>query len=429
MSHLSDDDALTGALLYSLLLTPERWIHRRVESITILDHLSIHRRVSLDLSLSQDDADDLERAGFTPLTFLRKEVLRNLDLRDREGRPVPVLNKDATDRATGNALIVLAERILGTPLPGGIAHNLLFVPSAQPDLARRELSYWHRAAAEASHPQAAIWGALTSAAAFVSFAESLADNFVLLAACQAPVDRQLVKLSYEQRFGLGDGPGSLGDLPVGLGWKLKSISVDVPTVSFSESYHLEVAAPPDLEIDAAQLRFERLAESHGAVPENVTDGGRLQRAHLYAGRVGPAFRAKAFIYFRRQRDAFLWSAFLTALLVVALLAVGLTRLDELIGDEHSSQGQTAAALLLITPTLLAAYIARPDEHRLASKILVGVRVLVVGTAFCAIVAVGVLAAGYSYSTSVEIWRADLVLSIFIALALVASLVLPRPTRS
>ena len=200
-------------------------------------------------------------------------------------------------------------------------------------------------------------------------------------------------------------------------------------MSFSDSYHLEIAAPPDLEIDAAQLRFERAVVGKDVMPENVTDGGRLQRAHLYVSHVGSEFRAKAFIYFRRQRDAFLWSAFLTALLVVALLAVGLTRLDDLIGDQHANQSQTAAALLLITPTLLAAYLARPGEHRLASKILIGVRCLVVGTAFCAVVAVGVLAASYSRCTSLTIWWADLGLATSIAIALLASLVLPRPTRS
>jgi hypothetical protein len=429
MSCLSEDDALAGAILHSMLLSPWRWTHRRVESIVILDHVSIHRRVSLDLSVSEDDAVDLDYVGFTPLTFLRKEVLRNFDLRNRENQPVPVLTKDSTDHAAGNALIVLAELILETPLPPEIVHNLRFVPGAEPELARRELEYWRWAASQPTHPHAATWKALISAKAFAAFAESLIDSFVLLAAVKAPVDRQLIKIGYDERFGIGDGAGPLGDLLVRFGWKRESISIDVPAVSFSDSYHLEIAAPPDLEIDAAQLRFERAVAGKDVVPENVTDGGRLQRAHLYVSHVGSEFRAKAFIYFRRQRDAFLWSAFLTALLVVALLAVGLTRLDDLIGDQHANQSQTAAALLLITPTLLAAYIARPGEHRLASKILIGVRCLVVGTAFCAVVAVGVLAASYSRCTSLTIWWADLGLATSIAIALLASLVLPRPTRS
>lgn len=429
MGYLSDDDALAGALLHSLLLSPERWTHRRVESITILDHLSIHRRVSLDLSIDPEDAIDLDYLGFIPLTFLRKEVLRNLDLRDRENQALPVLNKEPTDYATGNALIVLAERILDGPLPAEMEHNLRFVPNADPHLARRELEHWHWAAKEPTHPQAAAWQTLTKAKAFTDFAKSLADSFVLLAAAPPPVERQLIKLSYEERFGDGDGSGSLGNLSVRFGWRRGSLSVAVPAVSFSESYHLEVAAPPDLEIDAAQLRFERVTPSPEPVPESVTDGGRPQRAHLYASRVGSELQAKAFIYFRRQRDAFLWSAFLTALLLVALLGAGLTRLGDLIGNQHASQSQTAAALLLITPTLLAAYIARPGEHRLASRLIVGVRCLVVGTAFCAVIAVGVLAAGYSYSTSLTIWRVDLVLAVGIACALLASLVLPRPTQS
>jgi hypothetical protein len=55
--------------------------------------------------------------------------------------------------------------------------------------------------------------------------------------------------------------------------------------------------------------------------------------------------------------------------------------------------------------------------------------LVVGTAFCAIIAVGVLAAGYSAPTSRLIWSIDLGIASVIALGLLASLVLPRPTQA
>jgi hypothetical protein len=441
MSVLSADETTISLMLYLLLLRPERWTHRRVESIEILDDRSIHRRVSLDIAIEQDrvlgpelieaGADmDFATLAFTPLTLLRKEILQNFDLRDSDNRALPMLTKEQTNEVAGNALIFVAESVLDDDLPAALEHKLRFVVAGESDLARRELESWQRAADDPDDPHKDVWNALMSADAFLDFANSLVDSFMLLAVVDPfPTKRQVLKLSYEERFADEDTLDSLRALVVPFGWTRKDLSVHVSPISLGTSYHLEVAAPADLEIDAAQLRFEQIDPDGSQVPESVTVGGCLQRAHLYAGHAGMEFQAKAVIYLRRQRDTFLLSAFLTALLVCLLLAVGLTRLDSLLGDEHTGQSQTAAALLLITPTLLAAYIVRPGEHRLAAKILSGVRMLVVGTAFCAVVAVGVLAAGYSSGTSRLIWSIDLGIASVIAVALLASLVLPRPTRA
>jgi hypothetical protein len=412
-------------------------MHRRVESIEILDDRSIHRRVSLDIAIEPDQVFPMNQGldpttlGFTPLTLLRKEVLRNFDLRDRHGQPLPMLTKEQIDKIAVDCLIFIAEGILGAALPGSLEHNLRFVVAAHPEIARREFEYWRWAATDPRNPDHGTWKALMTEEAFVDFANSLVDNFMLLAATgEFPSERQVLKLGYEELFTDEDRSGSWSAFSVLFGWSRKCISVDVPAVSLSTSYHLEVAAPADLEIDAAQLRFEHVDPSEGgSIPERVTVGGGLQHAHLYAGNVGSGFHAKAVIFLRRQRDAYLTSAFLTALLVCILLAFGLSRLGNLLGSEHAGQGQTAGALLLITPTLLAAYIARPGEHRLASKILKGVRALVVGTAFCSIVAVGVLVGGYSTRTSQAVWGLDLIVASCIALGLLASLLLPRPTRA
>jgi len=441
MAILTPGEETVSLMLYLLLLRPERWTHRRVESVEILDDRSIHRRVSLDIAIdrdrvlgpefTEDDASlDFSTLEFTPLTLLRKEILQNFDLRDREDRPLPILTKKQTDEISGNTLIFVAESVLDADLPEDLEHKLRFVVEQESDLARSELESWQWAADDPDDRHRNVWRTLTSDDAFLDFANSLVDSFVLLAVTDPfPASRQVLKLGYEERFADEDSFDSLRALVIPFGWSRKDLSVHVSPISLATSYHLEVAAPTDLEIDAAQLRFEPVNPDGDQVPENVTVGGCLQRAHLYAGQVGTEFQAKAVIYLRRQRDAFLRSAFLTALLVCVLLAIGLSRLDDLLGTANSGQGQTGAALLLITPTLLAAYIVRPGEHRLATKILGGVRMLVVGAALCAIVAVGVLAAGYSSCTSRVIWSIDLGLACAITLGLLASLVLPRPTQA
>ncbi|HEX3239553.1 MAG TPA: hypothetical protein VHR18_05400 [Solirubrobacterales bacterium] len=323
---------------------------------------------------------------------------------------------------------MLAETILDGPVPREIGRKLRFVAIEEPRHARLEFESW-LIAGDRSGAADPRWPALLAQESFIDFANSLVDNFTLLAAdAPEPGTRKLVKLSYEERFDNdADGADWKRHL-VRLGWTRCSVEIDVPAVSFSESYHLEVEAPGDLEIDAAQIRFEGGSSNSGKPPRGPTAGGGVRRAHLYASGVASEFQGKALVFLRRRRDAFLWSAFLTALLVSLLLLSGRFRLGYLLGDENTDQSQTAAALLLITPTFLAAYIARSGEHLLASKVLLGVRAMVIGAGFCAVVAVCVLTAGLSLYASKVIWMVHLCLSLAITLCLLLSLLLPRPTR-
>ncbi|HEX3239552.1 MAG TPA: hypothetical protein VHR18_05395 [Solirubrobacterales bacterium] len=73
---LSEDEKFDGVIVHRLFLKPEAWTHRRVESVEILDSESIHRRVTLDLTIDPE-LPGIEGLPFTPLTFLKKEVLHN----------------------------------------------------------------------------------------------------------------------------------------------------------------------------------------------------------------------------------------------------------------------------------------------------------------------------------------------------------------
>ena len=53
-SCLPADDQFVGAILHFLLLKQSSWVHRRVETIEVLDEVSVGRRVSIDLTLRSD---------------------------------------------------------------------------------------------------------------------------------------------------------------------------------------------------------------------------------------------------------------------------------------------------------------------------------------------------------------------------------------
>ncbi|MGH2968855.1 MAG: hypothetical protein ACRDK0_07300, partial [Solirubrobacteraceae bacterium] len=59
---------------------------------------------------------------------------------------------------------------------------------------------------------------------------------------------------------------------------------------------------------------------------------------------------------------------MTAALSAILLGVFSPRLAQL-------DGQTTSAILLVIPALLFGYLARPGEHAIATRLLVGVRLL------------------------------------------------------
>jgi hypothetical protein len=86
-------EQLVGFTIHALLVEPASWIHRRVETVEVLDHVSVRRRVSLDLTIDNKheafSPRDARSIGMIPLTLLRKETLRNFDLRDPDGKALP----------------------------------------------------------------------------------------------------------------------------------------------------------------------------------------------------------------------------------------------------------------------------------------------------------------------------------------------------
>jgi hypothetical protein len=64
---------------------------------------------------------------------------------------------------------------------------------------------------------------------------------------------------------------------------------------------------------------------------------------------------------------------------------------------------SAAALLLAVPTLFAAAIARPGEHALATRLLLGTRLLVMIAGLATFIAAAALVGGWSRATQGAIW--------------------------
>jgi hypothetical protein len=461
--------------MYALLYDFSGWVHRRVEYIDFIDDISVTRRVSIDFAVPQPlhtfELVNKELLPSVPLTFLLKgDVLRNFDLRDAEDNPVPMLTKEQNGRLAGDTLIYLAEEALGQrPLTGRLdplQERLRLVAESHRELAQPEVASWSREARDEGADFRAELHRLVENPAFIEYAQTLAENYILFAVGPPePNTRRLMKFQYEEPFRVGDDPSlKPGEklphwerLQERLGWRVKTVNLAMPAVNLAASFHVEIPAPPEMEVQIARLVFkpwEPLAseeeaadkeqsepapdgqeqpeeaegvaedgESGPPTPEDALDGPAVQRVHLYKAGVSGQFVADALIYLRARRAGFLRAAWLTGWLNFGLLVGGLVYLNDITASDNS---QTAAALLLLGPTLLAGTLIRPGEHRMVASVLLGVRLMLMFAVLATVVAVGLLA-GAATGVRCEVWSGATVVAGLAAIGLTISYFRP-PAR-
>lgn len=394
------------------LIVDYSWIHRRVESIEVVDDKTLRRRTSIDFSLptSVNGVEVAVHLPFVPLTLLQKEVLRNFDLRDAEGRAVPVLTTDQNRRYAGAALVATARSVLEDDVPSTVARHLYELAGATRQRAEFLLDFWKRLADDPSYPDRGVWAALLGRPEFEDLVTTLAESFVLGAVIDpAPGGRHVYKLSYDESF------SPVASVRERLGWDYRSVSFDVSHSRLCESYHLEVTAPRDMAVGVL------VVEADG---ETTVDGVNVSRAHVHTPRLDEGEHALATAYFRVPRGGFLRSALGVAALAWVLLLVGVVELDSL---TRQSNSQTAAALLLLAPTFMAAAIIRPGEHEFATGSLIGVRLLVVLSMSATLLATLALA-GVASSEKAVVWDIGFGLSSIAVAMLVRSYRGPRERR-
>jgi hypothetical protein len=408
------------------------WVRRRVESIEIVDDTSVHRRVSIDFQIPRQLNLPVNRGllPFAPLTFLEKAVLYDFDLRDGEGRPVPMLTKSENGQLAGDTLVAAAEGRLNRALPGSIEGRLRLIAESEPEAARQELKEWARLARDRSRPDRRLWRQLMADQGFRDYSAHLARNFILCAVTDPmPGERRLMKLSYEETF-VGGGPRSRDGTSrrertlERMGWRPKKIGFASPAVNLAASFHVEIAAPPEMEIDIARLDFRRPDSRPDKDQPPVVQGQLVQRAHLYAPQVKPGLLGEVSLYLRARRPGLLRASMLIGLVMAGLLALGFAFFGSVTAKATS---QTAAAVILLGPTLLAAALTRPGEHQLVSFVMSGTRALI-WAEIVATVFAGSLLAGVGEGIRKWLWLGAMVVSALAAIGLIVSNLLPRPTH-
>lgn len=345
--------------MFVLLDDPEDWVHRRVETVSFLDASSVHRHMSVDFDLPDEDARPESGPPLVPLTLLEKRPLVNLDVRDEGGAACPVLNADENGFVAWSLLarvvqVVLADATNTSPdVPRHILEDLKRIAGGPPDIALSTLE----AITDGPDPRLRQRLALPL---FQEYAEWMATKFLLLV--EVPDTnriRRVMKFSYAQPLERV-ASAKRQRWAAMAGWRPAQFDVDVEGVGESQTYHCEFQGPQGLEVSRSELVVR--ASWTAAVqryPREVVGS----RAHIYASDAPLGAESVASIWLISPRSGLVRAALFTCAVISAVFLFSFV--DDRI--TQVSQGLTLP-LLLAAPGVVAGLVLRPGEHRIATDL-------------------------------------------------------------
>jgi hypothetical protein len=383
---------LIGFLNAELLLGEMAWLHRRRESLSILDDTMLHRQVSIDFTLPDDFGErDWPSVGrghsddapifAAPLLLLQKlpADLMNFDLRDESGRSLPLMSREDNAAISAQTLAHMARQLApiltGSDLPPTLDREMNRIARASAGAAAVHLRRFAEPLPEDGYPN--LRQALLDDDQLGWWIRALAHSSIVMAFFPPTEDRRrVIKLSYNEPVA----PVSrLRMLAVQFGVAPWDLWVENAFIG-SANYHLEAQAPPGLRVHHGAL----LDVESGEVLDR--EGMFVRRVHLYAPDAHERRTALSWISLRANYQGLLG----TSVSVAAFVVTGVVVVWQ---SPHRIAGNPTAApsLLLLLPGLVASVVGRPDPHALTTRVLAGVRRLLLAAGFGAFAAAAIVA--------------------------------------
>lgn len=211
------EHVVRGVRLLRLIGDFDVWVHRRVETHAFgsEDPSVFIRKKSIDFTFPVEAARELRTTSDAcpvPITLVNKWRLPRFDIRDESGTSIPLLARDEHMPLTTGMLIALAYRVCvdAVPplspetIPREIEDDLRAIVSEEPDTAVSICDQLGAMVMGADTPSAQAakvisWRRqLVTSEVFMELAYELAQNFLVLVLCPAPVNaRRILKMSYE----------------------------------------------------------------------------------------------------------------------------------------------------------------------------------------------------------------------------------------
>lgn len=395
ISTIKDPDLALGGAIFLMQFNPEEWIHRRVESIGLLDLFSFRRRISVDFEIARDELTGYPDVPIVPLALLEKQLLIHFDLLDEQGKALPLLTKEQNAFVAWSALarIALFEIEEATGVPSALSRPLLN------DLKAIVLS--ERTAGErlveslASRHSGSSEGAILGGSDFfLDLAFDLARHYLLITPVQPEEgERRIFKFAYAQEMEARPGK-TWSRFVARMGWGATQLDFQLPAVGQGSSYHVELAPPPGLAVADGALDVSDPAAGDYEVA--VDEAGH--RIHGYVARASASATGILSVWLWPVRAGLVRTGLVTS--IVTTLALGFLLLTDAV---VRLSGDTSAAFLLTIPGLIAAFIVRPGEHSAVSGLLLGIRLQIAFAGFIAYAAALTALGGFSDLVLGWIW--------------------------
>jgi hypothetical protein len=413
-----------AAKLAVLIADERKWVERRVETVTFISEAWQRRHTSVHFDVPPFADTPGGPAGvalvWVPIAMLKKEVLRQLDVRDEEGAALPVLSA-RQER-------LLARELLGQQAKSAL--NMNQTDSLDPTLAdwldsvtAAEGTVSFDSARTAHVPDAAE---LLRDGPMRGYLEDLAHNFMLLARLDAkPATTRIVKFTYNSRLDLEE--TSRRSLRTGIGLFDYGERFSTPAIFDCRSYHVEIACPEELTIAEARLH-DVTESSYGRTDRVPLDEDYLvDRAHLYTsgphspdvqyGYVVVGFRLKAQVV----DPVFVLTAAIAGVIVGGIAVHFLW--------PTAVRTETAAVVVVAIPSFFATLVA-PGNHPIVKRMFFGLRVVAFLAGACSFLAAASLAINPSTHSLVVVWSILAVFScLLVAIAGSAALHSRRGSRA
>jgi hypothetical protein len=436
LAALSRDYQFAGQLVAGAVLYWQRWCHRKVEAIALLEGERARRRISVDCTPTGIPWPPNRGAGrrrprplqrrrepkqvVVPLTFVAKQPMRSLDVVDDQGRSVPVLGRHDNGNLAAAALEAVVTAEIERPVTTELRRELFQIACGDSDFA--------------GGVAARVIADLNLADLAAAFMLDLARNFLfcVVMPSEAAGARQVVKYSYHWESGdvlqpaVAQGKHKLVQRIVlrwrrtaaGLGLNPFSFALRLGSPNSAASYHLEVPAPPGLVCASVTL-----PPGTGGAP---TDNSTSAFGHAYDSYESePA--ADASIEMNMSPHGLHLLVTLSALgtFVTFFLAVTLPNALHTLGVTAGG----AAALLLFGPASLLALVAGKRENVVAGFILLPLRIIATSLSGLLFVAGATLVGSLHHPWITGYWVLATVLSGVSAILLACGTVVLRQART
>lgn len=359
----------------SAILDWKVWLHRKVETIQLGEDERARRRVSLDCTPQRINWPSSGWGPWrrtkspqiaVPLTIMAKEVIRDFDVTDEDGRSIPILGKEENVVIAAAVMSSLIDQSGSGKVPRDVWDQLLLIAGSPED----------KAFALAKD----IVSRLGLNEVVSTFLFDFSANFLVVALLpsEQALSRQVVKYSYHWE----SSDDSMRMIWPGLGYRTYKAVVELGFAHHATSYHLEVPAPRGLQVSRIDLPLSS-GDQHDQTPSVV---GHAQASFATIS----DDQQDAFVHLSLHRGGLLsWmvvASFITTAFFSSLVWSE-TAFYQLMENDDS-----ATALLLLGPALILGLSARGEEHAIVRGMLAPLRY------YAAVLSFAYLAMGYLLAT-------------------------------